>query len=109
MTAKVIARLLCGECTGNRHVMAKLVDTPNGAALRASDRRRRFEDMPVRDMPTLEQRPAWFGVSDPPPIAEVGCPRHGWVAVTSEYLRDVEARYRQTGQVVTRILDHPRS
>jgi hypothetical protein len=101
--------------------MAKIVDTPEGGALRANLRRKsndprsglevfaihhRYNDLAIADMPSFAQQQGWFGDSNPPMVT-IGCPKHGWVVVTSDLLREIDGEYRRTGKPVNRIIEHP--
>ena len=114
--AKEIARLLCGECDAkNRRVMAVLVDSPNGAALRSTmrhvgpreERRESYDDLPIAQMPSIDERRGGWWAGETPAVVNLGCRDHSWVAITGDALREIEAEYRATGRKVVRILDHP--
>lgn len=120
---KVIARLLCARCDpSNRRVIARLIDTPRGAALRANLRRRDslvgivenpvamrevHDELTLVDMPPLDpDGSSWtFGVN--PAVVVIGCPKHDWMAVTGDWLREIEEEYRRTGRPVVRVVHPP--
>jgi hypothetical protein len=95
--------------------MAVLIDTPDGAAIRARSRRPSphrttirdvYEDVPLSTFPSAdsEGRASSWGSA---PHVNIGCPKHSWMAVTADYLRELEAEYRLDGKVVVRVLAHP--
>ncbi len=108
---KVIGRVLCGSCDPkHRHVMAKLVDTPVGAALRANLRypsqgsefaadrptaRFHYDDLLLTDMGD-----PWTQTK----AITLGCPKHTVGAFLPEYFAAIEAEYRRTGRPVNRIV-----
>ncbi len=102
---KVIGKVLCGECPPKkRRVMARLVDTPDGPALRATYRRARIAGPDVRYDVTLERLAEQWSAT---PVAKLGCPLHSYLAVTVTWLEEIVAEYRQSGRPVIRVVDHP--
>ena len=109
---KVIGRLLCGSCDPkNRHIMAKLVDTANGAALRATfvgpdNPPSRFGIPPRLETATgMCSSQRWVTLSTILTPWRLGAPITVGGAFLPEYFAEMEESYRRTGKPVVRVIE----
>lgn len=116
---RLIAQLLCGECDGDKRVMAQLLETKQGIVLRASltvskfdyvarearRERHHHDDVPLADMSSGTGR--WEGSG--PIAARVGCPDHGTIDLMADFLREIvqEVERDPRRKPIRRPLPHP--